>query len=134
MRLGASSATTRIEELSPSAVVHELEEKDREVQQLHSLTESLLLKMADREVTIDEQAETIDEQRRRLDALGTTPQPITATPQATLAALQMSAPDEPSAASPRPAAALEPGRGKKMAMVRKVVHVVGAIVLVYVAM
>ena len=133
-RLGTSTEATRIEELSPSAVVHELKEKDREVQQLHSLTESLLLKMADREVTIDEQAATIDEQRRRLDALGTSPQPTTTTPQATPTALQMSVSDGTSAASRPPAAALDPVLSMKMTIARKFVYVVGAGVAMYVAM
>ena len=133
-RSSALSGAVWIEELSPLTVVQELEEKDREVRQLHSLTESLLLKMADCEVTIDEQVATIDEQRRRLGALGATPQPMTTTPQAVPPALQMSASNEPTAASPPPAAALEPCRGKKMELARKFVYMMGASIVVYVAM
>ena len=56
----------QIEELSVHQLAQELQERTDRLMQLDTLAESLVLQVADREVTIDEQEQLIDEQRQLL--------------------------------------------------------------------
>ena len=55
-----------VEELSVHQLAQELQERTDRLMQLDTLAESLVLQVADREVTIDEQEQLIDEQRQLL--------------------------------------------------------------------
>ena len=55
-----------LEELSMHQLAQELKERTNRLVQLDTLAESLVLQVADREVTIDEQEQLIDEQRQLL--------------------------------------------------------------------
>ena len=61
-----ANAEVLVEELSVHQLAHELKERTDRLVQLDTLAESLVLQVADRDVTIDEQEQLIDEQRQLL--------------------------------------------------------------------
>ena len=61
-----ANAEVLVEELSVHQLAQELQERTDRLMQLDTLAESLVLQVADREVTIDEQEQLIDEQRQLL--------------------------------------------------------------------
>ena len=61
-----ANAEVLVEELSVHQLAHELKERTDRLVQLDTLAESLMLQVADRDVTIDEQEQLIDEQRQLL--------------------------------------------------------------------
>ena len=61
-----ANADVLVEELSVHQLAQELQERTDRLMQLDTLAESLVLQVADREVTIDEQEQLIDEQRQLL--------------------------------------------------------------------
>ena len=61
-----ANAEVLVEELSMHQLAHELKERTDRLVQLDTLAESLVLQVADRDVTIDEQEQLIDEQRQLL--------------------------------------------------------------------
>jgi hypothetical protein len=65
LELGANGEAL-VEELSVHQLAQELQERTDRLMQLDTLAESLVLQVADREVTIDEQKQMIDEQQQLL--------------------------------------------------------------------